>query len=98
MNLFVGDFMSAEQVFFDTDPGTQVYAVTLQEENDLNFVTLSFDLPRSSGKPSNVKADPPPSNRVGIFSQPVPEVVSADRIIKYTQLQAKLNQGLDVFL
>ena len=71
------------------------YAVTTQAEPDMRFVSLSFDLLRASPKPVNVQAT---VSRLGIFNEPVPEMKGTYKLIKFTELQEKLNQGLEVSL
>jgi hypothetical protein len=61
----------------------------------MRFVSLSFDLLRASPKPVNVQAT---VSRLGIFNEPVPEMKGTYKLIKFTELQEKLNQGLEVSL
>lgn len=91
----------AEQIFFDdtyTGHPSYLYPVKIQAERDMTFVTLTFDLSRVSSEPLNIRADPPVGSRQGIYNSPVPERVSNLATIKFSELQTKLNQGLDVYL
>jgi hypothetical protein len=77
----------------EADP---IFTVVLEPEPDMTFVTLTFDLKRFSDKPENII--PTYSNQGGLFNAPLPQQYGDRTTIKFTELQEKLAQGLDVIL